>query len=272
VKTIVSDIKGHAPHLLVFVGYEDTADILALVKTEDSLNKLPVLLTDGVASGAVATAYQSAEELPDLVFGVQPGFRTGAAYAHFLDLYETTSVGGTLPPPTWSEYTYDGVYLLAYAAAAIPPEEMTGAAFAETFTRFNGPGNTYGVGPSRLIEACHDMGEGKSIDVRGASGPLDFDLDTGEPETVGILRWKIDFPASSELGEGKIDVCGLAVQHEGGSTSQTSYWCNALCEESPVPRDQKPACDDKGLCEQQTAICADAICTDHDDCKPDLVP
>jgi branched-chain amino acid transport system substrate-binding protein len=266
VKDVIDALKEEEPHIVLFVGYEDTADILSQMKVEPTLNTLPVLLTDGVSSKALATTYQPEDVKPEHIFGVQPGFRTGAAYEHFKALYATTSVGETVPP-AWTEYTYDGVYLLAYAAAGIEPEAISGAAFAEAFKRFDEPdGRIVNVGPDHLLVACQDMGTGLGIDVRGASGPLDFDLETGEPMSVGILRWTVDFPNPEEPGQ--LADCGLAMVHDANASGPQTYWCGARC--LAPPSDNAPC--EAGYCSEEGAACANDVCTGGDDCKPEHAP
>ena len=261
VSMILETLRSTEPHIMLFVGYEDVASIVAEVQKEPTLNTLPLLLTDGVASVTLATTYADASELPKQIFGVQPGYRTGAAYEHFVEIYDDPV------PPTWTEYTYDAVYLLAYAAASMTPEAMSGAGFAEAFKRFDNPdGRIVNVGPNHFITACQDMGDGLSLDVRGASGPLDFDLSTGEPESVGIMRWTVDFPQSNEPGE--IVDCGLAMIHEAGANSPTTYWCNAQCLAAPS---DNTLCVD-GYCDEAGSICAEGVCTGDDDCKPSSAP
>jgi branched-chain amino acid transport system substrate-binding protein len=261
VQDIVTILKDTGPQILLFVGYEDVASVLSEVKKDEALKSVPLLLTDGVASVTLATSYTSESDLPSQVFGVQPGYRTGSAYEHFVQLYQDPV------PPTWTEYTYDAVYLLAYAAGSMTPDATTGAGFAEAFKRFDSrEGRVVNVGPDHLITACQDMGAGLSLDVRGASGPLDFDTTTGEPESVGILRWTVGFPVAGELGE--VVDCGLAMVHEAGANAPTTYWCNAQCM---TPPEVNATCAD-GFCEEPAAICAQGLCTSAGDCKPESAP
>jgi ABC-type branched-subunit amino acid transport system substrate-binding protein len=261
VEEIVTSLKATGPHILLFVGYEDVASVLSEVQKDDGLKTVPLLLTDGVASVTLATSYASESALPSQVFGVQPGYRTGSAYEHFVQLYQDPV------PPTWTEYTYDAVYLLAYAAGSMSPEATTGAGFAEAFKRFDSKdGRVVSVGPEHFITACQDMGDGLSLDVRGASGPLDFDTTTGEPESVGILRWTVGFPTNGEPGE--IVDCGLAMVHEAGASVPTTYWCNAQCM---TPPEASVPCED-GVCEGDAAVCAQDLCTSGDDCQPESAP
>ena len=257
---IVSALEAKEPDILLLVGYEGTADIVGAIKEVDTLNDLPIFLTDGTLSNTLATTYGAESELPNDVFGVQPGFRTGPSYSHFFEIF------GEPVLPVWTEHTYDAAYLLAYAAAAVPPDQMSGLAFAEAFRRFDDPqGRKVDVGPDHFITACERMDEGLTLDVRGASGYLDFGDESCEPETVGILRWQIGFPTPNDLGE--IVNCGLAMVHDPGNLP-TTYWCNAQCLEPP---EDNLTCED-GFCEDESAICAHGRCTSGDDCQPAHVP
>ncbi|WP_394846468.1 bifunctional serine/threonine-protein kinase/ABC transporter substrate-binding protein [Pendulispora brunnea] len=75
---------------------------------------------------------------------------------------------------------YDAVYLLAYAAYAMGDLPMTGSNLARGIGRLVPPGEPIDVGPTKIFEAFRLLQEGKSIDLRGAATPLDFDLATGE--------------------------------------------------------------------------------------------
>ena len=262
VSEIIGQLEEKKPQILLFVGYERTADILIKLQQSDILNTVPLLLTDGASSSALATAYQAESDLPATVFGVQPGYRTGRAYEHFFELY------GESVLPTWTEYTYDAVYLLAYAAAATNPNTIDGEAFSQAFERFADPidGRVITIGPDHFIAASQDMANGLTLDVHGASGPLDFDTTTGEPESVGILRWKVGFSSPEEPGE--IVDCGLAMVHGADAPMPKTYWCNAQCEDPPKTNAE---CN-SGYCEDEREICAGGLCTGRDDCRPDHAP
>ncbi|WP_394836036.1 bifunctional serine/threonine-protein kinase/ABC transporter substrate-binding protein [Pendulispora rubella] len=75
---------------------------------------------------------------------------------------------------------YDAAYLLAYAAYAMGDLPMTGSNLARGMARLVPPGEPIDVGPTKIFEAFRLLQEGKSIDLRGAATPLDFDLATGE--------------------------------------------------------------------------------------------
>jgi len=259
--TIVADLKAKDPQVLLFVGLDPVEKILRRIKDEPSLSDLPVLLSDGVRSNQLTTIYDDSSELPWLpngqrgVFGVNPAFRNGTAWANFdaafRDAYRK-------PPPVWSEQAYDAVYLLAYAAASASPEDLKGRSFAAAFERFDDDdGKTIPVGSQSLVAASTAMRDGEGIQVEGASGPLDFDS-KGDPSTVGILRWTVD------IEKREIRECGLVDLHQAGTRQR--YWCNALCK---APNPQDDPCDDQ-RCDDSGDICSEGFCTGGDDCRPDL--
>jgi hypothetical protein len=75
---------------------------------------------------------------------------------------------------------YDGVYLLAYAAAALGDQSITGPALAHAIARLQPPGERIDVGPGGIYTAFYALQGGKNIDLDGASTSLDFDAQTGD--------------------------------------------------------------------------------------------
>ena len=81
------------------------------------------------------------------------------------------------------------------------------------------------TGPTDATVAFDEMGRGGSLHLDGVSGPLDFDANTGDQESFGVLRW--DAPS----GVGSYEDCGFAsVYTTFGAPSRD--WCSALCQES----------------------------------------
>jgi hypothetical protein len=78
---------------------------------------------------------------------------------------------------------YDGFYLLAYAAAALGDQPITGPALARAIPRLLPPGEPVDVGPGGVYKAFGVLGGGKNVDLDGASTSLDFDLATGDAAT-----------------------------------------------------------------------------------------
>jgi branched-chain amino acid transport system substrate-binding protein len=82
---------------------------------------------------------------------------------------------------------YDAFYVLAYAAAAAGAP-LTGARLAAAVPRLLPPGTRIDVGAAGIFPALRALSDGEHVDVNGASGPLDFDVKTGEAEqSLAIL-------------------------------------------------------------------------------------
>jgi serine/threonine protein kinase len=75
---------------------------------------------------------------------------------------------------------YDAFYVLAYAAAAIGGERITGPALARALPRLQPPGEPIDVGPAGIYQAFSLLGSGKGIDLDGTTTSLDFDPETGD--------------------------------------------------------------------------------------------
>ena len=129
-----------------------------------------------------ATLRRAVQEHPDLkrrLFGLSTPAGS-AVVAKFVarhnQLYspKVTSTSCTDAP-------YDAFYLLAYAAAALGEEPITGRALGRAIARLVPPGPSIEVGPGSIYQALGLLRSGKNIDLRGTTTTLDFDLETGEP-------------------------------------------------------------------------------------------
>ena len=99
--------------------------------------------------------------------------------------------------------SYDAFYLVAYATLALGSEPVTGTALARAIGRLLPPGRLIDVGPSEIFDALNTLKAGENIDLNGATGRLDFDLETGEaPVDFAVLcvRGGTD-PAAAESVE-----------------------------------------------------------------------
>jgi hypothetical protein len=88
-------------------------------------------------------------------------------------------------PATALSTPYDGFYLVAYAAAALGDQPLTGAALAAAIGRLQPPGEPIEVGPTGIHAAFLALEAGRRIDLQGAATSLDLDPGTGE--TSGVL-------------------------------------------------------------------------------------
>jgi hypothetical protein len=86
---------------------------------------------------------------------------------------KTTATEGTFAP-------YDSFYVLAYAAAALGQQPVTGLGLARSIRRLSPPGEPVEVGPAGLYGALATLAAGKNIDLEGTTTTLDFNPETGD--------------------------------------------------------------------------------------------
>jgi branched-chain amino acid transport system substrate-binding protein len=123
------------------------------------------------------------------VFGTGPITPVGANYGAFADSY------GENPAPAFTANAYDATWLLAYAAGTT--EEVTGEAIRDGLRRLS-EGTVYNVGPTDFRDGLQVLTNDPAvtINVQGASGPLDFP--TGETEApADIGGWYVDTGAGA---------------------------------------------------------------------------
>ncbi len=112
----------------------------------------------------------------------------GPANAHFVMRYNDARLTTQVTRISNPGATYDAVYLLTYAAFASPPGPLSGQTLATAFSRLVPPGPPIELGPAQVLEALATLHAGKTIAVFGTSGPLDFDLTSGEVSVDFALR------------------------------------------------------------------------------------
>ncbi len=88
---------------------------------------------------------------------------------------------------------YDVIYLLTYSALAAKSAPLTGEQLARglAMTADVAGGAAIEAGPTAFGDASNDLRNGIAINYEGASGPLDFDLQTGEAPS-DIQVWCVD--------------------------------------------------------------------------------
>src|SRR5262249_34693834 len=122
------------------------------------------------------------------ILGTYPG-TTGPRFDRFVARY--TSTYPDLPKPdTYAAGTYDAVYILAYAAASLGAQPITGPSIVSGIGKLVPPGKAIDVGTEQMSVALQELQAGRAIDLAGASGPLNFDLQTGDVES-DIQVWCI---------------------------------------------------------------------------------
>ncbi|WP_394839214.1 ABC transporter substrate-binding protein [Pendulispora rubella] len=193
------------PHLVVFLA---TAEVNKNVfqQIEAQWKR-----TDYRPKYIFATAAPKTKELTDIiganqdlrsrVIGTEAG-TTSALFSQFQTLYtgQNFTTGG--PPTFYTAAAYDAAYMLTYAVAAVGSNPLTGESIARGFEKLVPSGVGVDVGDTSAIpSAFHELAEGRNIDLNGATGPLNFDVSTGDAET-DIQVWCVSAGSGSFASTG----------------------------------------------------------------------
>jgi branched-chain amino acid transport system substrate-binding protein len=188
----VSTALGFQPHIVLVAG------------TGEGVNDVFIPIEQGwPAAAAYRPEYMFTDggEVPDLwsfvamndpmdtlrprVHGSVPG-TVGPLAVAFRAAFLAKFTEGSSPDVFGAAGAYDATYLLGYGVAALGGAGITGAALAGGFGKLVPPGKVLDVGPANIAAAFQSLAQG-GIDFNGASGPLDFDLLTGEaPSDIQI--------------------------------------------------------------------------------------
>ena len=117
--------------------------------------------------------------------GTIPASPTSTAFNGFILKY--VGAFGPAPQVFGMAGAYDAMFLLTYGIATAPRQPITGAALAAGFARLVS-GSKLEVGGANLSTGFQILAtSGGTFNLEGASGPLDFDLRTGEaPSNIDV--------------------------------------------------------------------------------------
>ncbi len=190
---VVNDLNAFAPKLTMVVGFPpDIRNIVNLAKTKAALSKAsghqwlfsdsakdPAILSDGTLAELVGS------------FGTAPAQGAGATFPSFKDRFFTKYAAD---PASFSftSHSYDAMYLLMLSAAWATANDgaVTGLRMADGMRNVS-KGAAYSLSPDNFTGAVTAMQSRISIDVEGASGKLNFDLDAGAPSSPYEL-WRVE--------------------------------------------------------------------------------
>jgi branched-chain amino acid transport system substrate-binding protein len=142
--------------------------------------------TDDVLMGANSTRFSN-------VRATRPApldKNTDLVYATFLASY-LAEYGDSADGQVFTAHSYDAAWLLTYGAswALLQEDAITGRNIARGLRRLTS-GSVLSVGPTSWVTIQQQFMAGSGINVRGASGPLDFDA-ASEETTANIEIWTI---------------------------------------------------------------------------------
>lgn len=188
---LVESLVAFQPHITLLLGTtESVTKVLAGIESQwTSANRPVYVLGDGGRDEELLPMIGATPALAQRVVGTLPG-RTTALFAQFASSYK--GFHQNKDPGSYADTAYDAAYLLAYAAVAAGKSQLTGSDFNAGLKKMVG-GTKVPSGPDGINSAFKLLGEQASIDFDGVSGPLDFDVSTGEaPSDIVVWCTEID--------------------------------------------------------------------------------
>ncbi len=201
--TAATQLGTFQPDIVVMAGTsEATDDIMRPFEATNPSKKPIYVLADGQKKPELTALVDPAdtktpapgdrEGLRKRIRGTQPGVLTTLAQTFFNVAYKE-AYGADSVLSYGMAGTYDIGYMITYALTASKGAAVTGTDLAKNMALLTGGTQKIDVGPTGLPKGMEAMLKGEKIDFNGASGPLDFDVATGEaPSDYGIWCVKID--------------------------------------------------------------------------------
>ncbi len=176
------------PHIVITIGTSEMfGNVMGLIEQgwPGGGTKRPFWIYPhtGVTS-ALVTQLKTLDTTDDLrkrILGVTYGSNS-KAYLQFRTNFVASQPNDVSPDAIDANTTYDAFYVAAYAVASIGAQPLTGANIAAGIANLVPPaGQTkITVGPSDINQALTLLTQGQKINLEGTSGPLDFNLQTGD--------------------------------------------------------------------------------------------
>jgi len=182
--------------LFISSDFADTQQFLRYAARTPGLASMPIFLTDTAAASPEFLSDSVAAPLFPRLRGSRPALATGAVYDQFVADYGSRFM--TAPDVRQYQYAphaYDAAWLVfAGAFWSLSAEAaVTGDTIAGGLTHLSAvrPGGTnFDLLPGTWSALAPELAAGRDVDVRGASGELDFDATTDE--TSGPVEiWRI---------------------------------------------------------------------------------
>lgn len=184
------------PHLVIAVGTnEAVTSIMPGIEMGWGAGQRPFyVFTDGgklpELTNYVAAAGAGADALRARIVGSVPGTNNGA-FGLFKQKYNSSFPTGPDVNVFGTAGAYDAAYLLAYAIAGLRDRPITGPNLVTGLRRLVPPAPKIAVGSAAINNAFTALTTTDSnVDFDGASGLLDFDVETGEARS-DIQVWAV---------------------------------------------------------------------------------
>lgn len=202
---VVDEAIAKQPDVVFLIGTDEVAEILTRIEmnwTGAEEDRPYYILGDGGLSSAVANAARQVGAL-ERVRGTVPGppLNVSDDYLAFAGAYNAAFPTGADDGPEifGAAGAFDIVFLIAYSSIVANGAPLTAEQLARGFSSLADveKGVVIHAGKPDIGKAKNALANGKTINYEGASGPLDFDLSTGEAPSA-IQVWCVK-PAADSL-------------------------------------------------------------------------
>jgi ABC-type branched-subunit amino acid transport system substrate-binding protein len=206
-------IANDAPQTVVIVGTSEAALIMLIyLQVASQINPMLIPQKFIMSHGGVPAMLQTIASAPNdptrqllysIMEGVAPVVFDPVNYGAFNIKYKVAF--NDADPITTSSLSYDSMMVTAFAMAAIPADDpITGPAIAANIAKLVDPNGTeIDFGQQGFIDDAVAALSATTVDLKGISGPLDFDLETGDVRT-NFEGW-ISVPIGGVLTNPTID-------------------------------------------------------------------
>ncbi len=176
---------GPGPKATVFVGFpSEIVPVIAAASTNPTLSYASGhrwFFSDSAKDPAIVTS-QTLGQLRGAL-GTTPAQGTGTAYADFRSRYrDRFRIDAN--DFSFTSHSYDAAFLVMLGAAYATRDNgaLTGGRISEALTKVSvGTGTSFRLSPMTWRDASAALAAGRSVNLDGTSGQLDFDLDAGAP-------------------------------------------------------------------------------------------
>ena len=186
--------------IVLLLGTAEVTEVLSsyesILDDSNSAATPTYILSDGGKIDETLALVEADMTLSDRIEGTIASLENGAIFTGFRQRY-AAEFGED--PGAFASNAYDAAQLVFYGAYTLLQDEQAidGSALASFMSR-TVDGQSVQAGPADLSSALTTLGAGASIDFEGASGPLTFDLGTGEAPS-NVDRYVIDVRAADDI-------------------------------------------------------------------------
>jgi ABC-type branched-subunit amino acid transport system substrate-binding protein len=195
--SVAQSVAEAEPHIVLGFGTNEFATKV-LPKIEARLSadapRPRYLIPEGVRVTELVATVKARTDLKQRILGTAPGARQSQSFTAF----SRTFLGQFKETPgNLAEFAYDAAYLFAYATGISRKRSPTGSelALALKSVSCKDAGGLKITAGGAFNESFNNAVTKPCVDFEGASGPLDFNNDTGEAPS-DIALWYLDASAS----------------------------------------------------------------------------